>query len=117
MIPSQVAGKLLRSGAASGDNNGDNGNGEDLNVLEQFQPNANNSGITPPHITATITPSPSYHQQTEEGETESPSSVLDYVGDALGGLVSSPTAAINDTLNLAQWIAKGGEEPTNPDDK
>ena len=34
MIPSQVAGKLLRSGAASGGNNGDNGNGEDLNVLE-----------------------------------------------------------------------------------
>ena len=117
MIPSQVAGKLLRSGAASGGNNGDNGNGEDLNVLEQFQPNAHNGGMTPPHITATITPSPSYHQQTEEGETESPSSVLDYVGDALGGLVSSPTAAINDTLNLAQWIVKGGEEPTNPDDK
>ena len=72
MIPSQVAGKLLRSGAASGGNNGDNGNGEDLNVLEQFQPNAHNGGMTPPHITATITPSPSYHQQTEEGETESP---------------------------------------------
>ena len=56
MIPSQVAGKLLRSGAASGGNNGDNGNGEDLNVLEQFQPNAHNGGMTPPHITATITP-------------------------------------------------------------
>ena len=55
MIPSQVAGKLLRSGAASGGNNGDNGNGEDLNVLEQFQPNAHNGGMTPPHITATIT--------------------------------------------------------------
>ena len=49
MIPSQVAGKLLRSGAASGGNNGDNGNGEDLNVLEQFQPNAHNGGMTPHH--------------------------------------------------------------------
>lgn len=109
MIPSQITGKIIRSGVEAGINNS---GGEDLNVLEQFHPNAANAS---PYITATVTPS-SYEGQTREGEAEPPS-VLDYVGDALGGLVSSPTAAINDTLNLAQWVVTGGEEPTNPDDK